>query len=465
MSAPYGQDGRLKRPGKGWSDEARLVDDGRFRGSQLAITRIIQHKTKNPPPSPLVSSAMAATMTQIEQVNVNVADGGLSKALELNKVHADLIQLVKDEGVENLMEFSSYFSKEKYEEEATEFCGKVQAVQGKKVEVARFRNAIILARAVIDRPPSKVEPAGVQDMEAPLDALEKEMLAKSWTARYGVRLDMFLDPADPLVNRLFREFRANTPTLIPVSRIRSVYTDNNPHPEKRVTLTGGVSITVSGNDDTEVVRDVAGYCFSLRILANASAKAGNYEVESKVEKEGKVVFAPLDINMQYADHAFRMALKQPGNGVRWLEDRDLHTRGLMINLMRGGMPQGEALSKAIKEDEMRWNSLGQGSHQETGRRARSRSPRGPPRVPKKPLKKPLLGRLQQQSIGKGSGGKGKAYASMLKGGKKICRSFNMGNCTEGKCPYGGLHVCNAVENGRTCGGKHPSVRHTFTQGR
>jgi hypothetical protein len=411
---------------------------------------------------------MAATMIQVEKVDVKAADGGLAKTLELSKVHADLVQLVKSEGVEDLMEFSSYFSREKFEEEATEFVNKVVALQGKKVEVARFRNAIILARAVLDRPATTPEPQGPQDMEAPLDALTKEQLATSWTARYGVQLDMWLDPADPLVNRLFREFRANSPTLIPVTRIRSVYTDNNPHPEKRVTLQGGLSITVSGRDDTEIVRDVAQYYFSLRILANASAKAGNYEVDSKVEKGGKVVFAPLDVNTQYADHAFRMALKQPMSGataLKWLEDRDLHTRGLMINLMRSGLPQGEALTKAVKEDEMRWNSLGQGHGQEGGHRGRSRSPRGPPRVPKKPLKKPLLGRLQQQSIGKGAGGKGKAYASMLKGGKKICRSFNMGNCTEGKCPYGGLHVCNAVENGRTCGGKHPSVRHTFTQGR
>jgi hypothetical protein len=226
---------------------------------------------------------MAATMIQVEKVDVKAADGGLAKTLELSKVHADLVQLVKSEGVEDLMEFSSYFSREKFEEEATEFVNKVVALQGKKVEVARFRNAIILARAVLDRPATTPEPQGPQDMEAPLDALTKEQLATSWTARYGVQLDMWLDPADPLVNRLFREFRANSPTLIPVTRIRSVYTDNNPHPEKRVTLQGGLSITVSGRDDTEIVRDVAQYYFSLRILANASAKAGNYEVDSKVE--------------------------------------------------------------------------------------------------------------------------------------------------------------------------------------
>ena len=145
-------------------------------------------------------------------------------------------------------------------------------------------------------------------MEAPLDPEDKESMSKAWTARYGIRLTMWLDPADPLVNRLYREYRRNTPSLIPVARVKSVYTDNNPHPEKRVMLAGGLSVTVQGQEKGEVVRDVSQYYFALRILANAAAKAGNYEFDSKVEKTTNVIFAPLDVNMEYADHAFRMAL-------------------------------------------------------------------------------------------------------------------------------------------------------------
>ena len=75
------------------------------------------------------------------------------------------------------------------------------------------------------------------------------------------------------------------------------------------------------------------YHFRLRILPNAaSAKAGNYEWESKVEKDSKVIFAPLDVNLDYADFAFRSTTMQPGTAWvlrHWLEERGLHTRGFM----------------------------------------------------------------------------------------------------------------------------------------
>ena len=404
------------------------------------------------------------------QVNVNAEDGGMKQVLELTSVHDLIVQKLKAEGVTNLIEFANLWTKDKYEEEALQYRDEVEELKTKRVEVSRLRSAITLARAVLDRPPVNPETQAVNDMEGPLDTAAKESIAKAWKMRYGIQLTMWLDPADPLVNRLYREFRQNAPSLIPVARIKSVYSDNNPTPEKKVSLPGGMSITVAGQEQTEVVRDVAHYYYALRILANASAKSGNFVVDSKTEKEGKVVFAPLDVNLDYADHAFRMTLKQPGTAwtmMKWLEERDLHTRGLMINFMRSGYPQGEALSKAIKETELKWASPGASGR----RQERSRSPRRTTGLsggkgqsnqrtgnPKTRLGKTQVRTISRISEGNGSR-KGVTYASMAKGGKKICGAFNMGKCQGDKCPYGGLHVCNVVENGSTCGGKHPSIRH------
>ena len=152
----------------------------------------------------------------------------------------------------------------------------MESLKGKTVHAARLRNAVILARAVINRPPPEKETApAIADFEAPLDAAQKDQMAKSWTSRYGIVLTMHLCPADPLVNRLFREFRSNTPSLIQVNKMRSLYTDHNPDPVKQVSIGDGLSLTVQGKEQQEVVRDVAQYYFRLRILANASAKAGN----------------------------------------------------------------------------------------------------------------------------------------------------------------------------------------------
>ena len=85
------------------------------------------------------------------------------------------------------------------------------SLKGKTVHAARFRNAVILARAVINRPlPEKETAPAIADFEAPLHAAQKDQMAKSWTFRYGIVLTMHFCPADPLVNRLFRELRSNT---------------------------------------------------------------------------------------------------------------------------------------------------------------------------------------------------------------------------------------------------------------
>ena len=134
-----------------------------------------------------------------------------------------------------------------------------------------------------------------------------------------------------------------TPTLILVERIKSVYMNNDPNPAKRVALAGGLlSFTVEGKEDTEVVNSVASYYFAPRILANAFAKAGNYQFESRIEKGTKVTFALLGANMDYADMAFRMVLKQnlsSWDTLKWIEERDRHCRGLMPISMRMGWPQ------------------------------------------------------------------------------------------------------------------------------
>jgi hypothetical protein len=283
-------------------------------------------------------------------------------------------------------------------------------------------------------------------------------MAKAWTTRYGIVLTMHLCPADPLVNRLFREFRSNTPSLIQVSKMRSLYTDHNPDPVKQVTIGDGLSLTVQGKEQQEVVRDVAQYYFRLRILANASAKAGNYEWESKVEKDSKVIFAPLDVNLDYADFAFRSTIMQPGNAwvLRgWLEERDLHTRGLMCNYMKGGMAQGEALLKALSDSQIKWGTAPNTTSGDTRRRQRSRSPN---KSGKKRKVQQTLGKTQQnfqsQKGGKGEGGKGPKHANLAKGGKTICRAYNLGRCKD-PCPYNAAHVCSIVG----CGAKHPSTRH------
>ena len=105
-----------------------------------------------------------------------------------------------------------------YEAEAATFFDKVRDLHGKQVEVARIRTAYQIAVMVVEasneggKEKVVTQEASV-DMEPPLKEEEKLSIMEDWDKRYNMVLSMWMDPADPLVNRMFREFRLNVPTL------------------------------------------------------------------------------------------------------------------------------------------------------------------------------------------------------------------------------------------------------------
>ena len=139
-----------------------------------------------------------------------------------------LVDALQGRGHQTLEDFASSFTTAKWETEA-----RTSATRWSRSR-ARPSSGTPSQRCHpgegCDQPPPAGEGDGTRhrDFEAPLDAAQKDQMAKSWTSRYGIVLTMHLCPADPLVNRLFREFRSNTPSLIQVNKMRSLYTDHNP---------------------------------------------------------------------------------------------------------------------------------------------------------------------------------------------------------------------------------------------
>ena len=215
-----------------------------------------------------------ASMTMAALVSTAVEDGGLNQVLELTTVNSKIVEKIKSEGVVNLVEFTNLWTKGEYEKEILEYRDEVDELKNNRVELARLRSAVLLARAVLDRPPINPEDKTINDWEQPLDSAAKETISKAWKARYGIQLIMYLDPADPLVNRLYREFRQNSPSLIPVARIRSVYVDHNPSPEKRVLE---VFKSFGGGLDTR----------SRRVLSSAMASAAANDAFAGMTKQAR----------------------------------------------------------------------------------------------------------------------------------------------------------------------------------
>ena len=80
---------------------------------------------------------------------------------------------------------------------------------------------------------------------------------------------------------------------------------------------------------------------------------------SKANPTEKVLNCPLNVNINYADRALRLAhdlALSESSKLVWLRARDVETRSTMIGLMRQGWPQGEALTKAQKEHALEWAS-------------------------------------------------------------------------------------------------------------
>ena len=71
-----------------------------------------------------------ATMDAIQKINTSAADGGLKAVLEQAKVNPLLVTVIMDEGVENLMEFSNYFTKDGFEAETLSLRDKVESFRG-----------------------------------------------------------------------------------------------------------------------------------------------------------------------------------------------------------------------------------------------------------------------------------------------------------------------------------------------
>ena len=87
-------------------------------------------------------------------VNASAEDGGLTQVLALTDVNPLITEKLKAEGVKTFMESTNMWTKAGYETEASEYRDEIEAMKTSRVEGSRLRSAIVLARAVLDRPPS-----------------------------------------------------------------------------------------------------------------------------------------------------------------------------------------------------------------------------------------------------------------------------------------------------------------------
>ena len=311
--------------------------------------------------------------------------------------------------------------------------------------LSRLRSAWKQAKKAIDLESSSVRKTSGKDGESeePIPEKEAEGLAARWLLLYHLEMSIYLRPADSLLAKLWREVQRNEHTVHVAKKIRSIFQATLPNQEESVGLKPGVTLEFDKEQSVDP-RTVVEYYVIMRILAYAYAYCGSHEVASVRSKELKVVFAPLDVNLDYADEALRYADARPGSQedkMRWLQKRDEATRGAMVGYMRRGWPQGEALTQSRLEQQIEWKltipSLQLGQQEKD----RSRSPkRGRDYSPPKATRAPN----QRQNLCD-------TFNNAL-----ICKKHNDSRgCSyaERDCPMQRAHVCDIDVGGRPCGSR------------
>ena len=358
---------------------------------------------------------------------------------------------------------------------------------------AKIKDVYRRVKGIVHNPGSQDSPAA---LEEPLEKTSRTNIEQAWGDRYFIKINDSLHPSDAMLARMYREFRKGTPNLIKVKHAISLFMaykpdDGNP---SETPIGNGMAITQQKPKKERMIQHHWDYYEGLRIIGYCCAKVGNFMVDSKL-KSGKVLYAPLDTNLDYADECLRRTYLMPlspAASLAWLEATDLATRGAMVSLMRHGWPQGEALEQAIKEHAVEWK-LGQSqyagipqqlvsdtvnpwtarSHVPTwaemaawmpgkgkgkgkGLKKKSAFPKASTWLPQPPKT------AWKETKQKKNKGDGKGKHALHWQGKEICKRFNAGNCakTEAECPGARAHVCDVLmPGGKPCGGPHPRSQH------
>ena len=362
-------------------------------------------------------------------VGANLSEGWIKEFLSVHKITTldDFVYLVNSAEWERSLQALV---------EATSF--KQDRIAG-----ARFKSAYLAGQQALKQS-LEVSPIA-DDPDQPLPESTTQQLNRDWDRKYSIKWESFVDPADSLRARVYREFKKFTMTLIECRKIKSILTYSMPKAHEEVHLQGGAKIAF----DKEVVTDIKNvidYYFALRTLAVAWSWGGNWTTKDRSGRD--VPMMDLSTALGYADRALADCATYGRNCLTWLARNDLLTRGTMASLMRQQWSAGEALTESLRQHHVDWKSPAmQGIIPEVEVKRKSPEPSrysGPDAKRARNLK-----------------ADGLVTISMIKGGQKLCKHWNDARgCRQKQCPN--LHQCDVkMPSGKPCLSKtHNRLQHS-----
>ena len=287
-------------------------------------------------------------------------------------------------------------------------------------------------------------------MDDPLPENVRLQPQTDWTKVYNYTPEPYLDPADSLKGRIWREFKRQTASVVLAKQMKSVLCVTTAGRHESVMLPGNVKLTFDSENNL-VVSSVIDYYYCLRTLSVAWSFCGNYMVTCSSDKASRRMME-LTTAIAYADSCLRAVTEFGAGSLDWLTRVDQLTRGRMCTLIRQGWSADAALKEAQRIHQLDWRS--QSPQQfparqvETARpRTRDASPRPSKKRPRSP---PARNAVKSDPW--------KTY-SQAKGGKRLCKPYNdVRGCTDRNCQD--LHSCDVRQkDGSMCGSK----KHTRQQ--
>ena len=344
------------------------------------------------------------------------------------QLHQDVVDFVLTMGTASVSDFYGLVKAECYETELVEVVLDNTAQKGNALQVSRIRAAWRAAKVLILKTEKARLSGTIDDLDEPLEEQLQGELYQAWDDFHHFQFDMFTAPSDALLGRLYREVQRCQASVIPIKKVQSLASAAVPTSTQERDLGGQVRLSIGAN--APEVDSVYVYFMGLRVLGHAYALIGQHDVPSKAQPGAFVRFAPWQVNAHYADFCLRKVMTtsmSPAQQLPWFHTKDELTRTKMVELMRSGWPQGEALVKAIAETEIAWSIP-----PEAGQAARNNN------------------NNSSQSGGEPNSKRPK-HVNHDESGKAICKPHNDARgCSNGKkCPNGKEHKCDVVKKDGT----------------
>ena len=281
----------------------------------------------------------------------------LKNLLKAAQVHVDIEKCVLEAlHAESVTDFFGLVKVDNYEDELiTLIHSQVDSQKNVQIQKSRLRAAWRAARTAVDQAEKRRGSGMVDDLDDPLDEVQHSELMRTWNDYHHFNCCMYTHPSDILIGRLFRENQRVQATVLSIRKVQSLAQAALPQAREEHNLGGTFRVSVT--PEPAPIESVYKYYMGLRILANGYAIAGQHRVPSRVHHGTEVVFSPWDANVNYADECLRKMYAVPMAPhllLLWLTAKDELTRTKMVELMRNGWPQGEALVKAMAETEIAW---------------------------------------------------------------------------------------------------------------